>query len=140
MVATYFAGKCCPTHSHTCTRTAGSGHEFNHDYTSCLAGHYSAGPKTSLVPKRFHVFQCIYMRKNLEGLVNLVMCNRMQFEAWLCIYAHTMSMVIDVTNCVGEWAEIRNSSLVQLHHQINQAFPIFLTNLLKKHGKAWVRG
>ena len=50
-------------------------------------------------------------------------------------------MIRHVTNCVGEWEEIRrhDSSRIQLHHQIDQAFPIFLA-YVEKHGKAQAQG
>ena len=45
-----------------------------------------------------------------------------------------------MTKWVSEWAEIRNcaSNCVRLHHQIDQAFLIFLA-YVEKHGKAWVQ-
>ena len=42
-----------------------------------------------------------------------------------------------VVKCMGEWAKVH--SCIQVHHQINQAFPIFLV-YVEKHGKAWAWG
>ena len=44
-------------------------------------------------------------------------------------------MIFNVGEWVGEWAEICNhtSNCVQLHHQIDQAFTIFLVNV-EEHG------
>ena len=46
---------------------------------------------------------------------------------------------MDSTDSAGEWAETRNHA-VRLHHQIDQAFLIYLTDVKKKHWKAWVQG
>ena len=72
-------------------------------------------------------------------------CNQMQFETRLHIYlrphvtescngqSHHVGKLVEVCNCI--------SNCVQLQHQIDQAFPIFLMYVKKHawhHGKAWV--
>ena len=53
------------------------------------------------------------------------------------------SWIHHVTDCMGEWAEIHNrsSNRAQLHHHINQAFPILnFLMYFEIHGKTWVQG
>ena len=80
-----------------------------------------------------------YARKNQEGLRgqsgDVVEHGLRCVVVYLCPLAHAMSVVMirHMTNFVGELVEIcnRTSNRVQLHHQIDQAFPIFLTYVEK---------
>ena len=76
----------------------------------------------SLVPRSSHVFQRTQEKLGRPGRFGDVMM--MYLPPFIQPHMRMAEMVADMSS---------------LHHQIDQAFPIFLA-LVEKHGQAWVRG
>ena len=90
---------------------------------------------TSLVSRPSHVFQRMREKSGRPGSSGDVIGCSLRCG---CISPPTHPCnghgLCHMTNCVGEWAEILCNHCIRLHHQIDQAFPIFL-RMLKNMGR-----
>ena len=87
----------------------------------------------------FSMYTCVQEKSGRPGRSGDVIRHGLRHG---CVFPLTRPrMIHHATNYVGEWVEIHkcSSNCIRLHHQINLAFPIFLT-YVEKHEKAWLRG
>ena len=84
-------------------------------------------PHTSLLPRPSHAFQCMWEKLGRPGQSGDVIRHCLRHG---CVSLPTPQCnecghrFGHVLNCVGKWVGIHNH--IQSHHQIDQAFPIFL--------------
>ena len=74
-------------------------------------------PSATSIPNSIH---CRFADCSLD-------LNALAYTLCLCAILLCWLASVCAEDCVGEWAEIRNRvpNRVRLHHQIDQAFPIF---------------